>query len=52
MKKIEYTAPAVKVVRLKTMTKLMQTSSVGLGGAYDGKSAIQDREDDEDSFGW
>ena len=52
MKKTVYTAPTVKVVRLKTMTKLMTTSSIKLGGAYNGTSTIEDREDDEDSFGW
>ena len=51
MKKTVYTAPTVKVVRLKTMTKLMTTSSIKLGGSYDGEAEIQDR-DDEDSFGW
>ena len=52
MKKTVYTAPTVKVVRLKTMTKLMQASqSVSLGGAYNGEAEIQDR-DDDDSFGW
>ena len=51
MKKTVYTAPTVKVVRLKTMTKLM-TTSIKIGGSYNGSATIQDREDDEDSFGW
>ncbi len=52
MKKTVYTAPTVKVVRLKTMTKLMMTSSIKLGGSYNGTADIQDRDDEEDGFGW
>lgn len=51
MEKREYTAPTLKVIRLRTMTKLMENSVLGIGSKYNGTATIEDK-DDDDSFGW